>query len=133
MRAARSTGVVFLGLVVALLLAGHIARPDGPTHAGDPRPETVFAVNKNGQTYGPTGNLPEGAPLPDLVEAFGDGGIRGYVLSEDLRGPVLSPEEVLELPVVTTEEGATVFQEPAREIPLYAVDGTTVIGTFTLS
>lgn len=59
-----------------------------------------------------------------LILAMGEGGTIGYVRSADLEGPeVRTPEEAL----------AYQRQGPSRrEIPLYAEDGVTVIGTFEI-
>ena len=59
-----------------------------------------------------------------LILAMGNGGTIGYVKSADLEGPeVRTPEEAL----------AYQRQRPdRREIPLYAEDGVTVIGTFEI-
>jgi len=61
---------------------------------------------------------------PDLILATGVGGTIGYVQSEDLHGvQPKTPEEALEL----------MRKAPSvRKIPLYAVDGKTVIGTFEI-
>jgi hypothetical protein len=61
---------------------------------------------------------------PDLVEAIGTNGVTGYVRSSDLQ------------PAAPTSPADAVKRQAAagaRSIPLYAVDGTTVIGSFELS
>lgn len=81
-----------------------------------------YPTNGNGQTYAPNmgdlilGELGE----PDLMLAEGENGTIGYVKKEDLNGPLpKTPEEAVKL------NGAK-----PREIPLYDVDGETVIGKF---
>ncbi len=83
-----------------------------------------YPVNENGQTYG---SAPYGSGLsqdvePDLLAAYGVNGLLGYVKSVDLRGPVFnSPQE------------AIAYQEThkgGRVIPLYEVDGVTIIDEF---
>jgi hypothetical protein len=60
--------------------------------------------------------------IPELIRAVGDDGVEGYVRFEDLEGPQpSSPEQAVRM------SGSD------RVIPLYAEDGTTVIGTYTLS
>ena len=78
-----------------------------------------YPTNENGQTYGP--NM--GDPIfldPDLMSAVGIEGTIGYVKEEDLNGP--QPK--------TPEEAVKLNEAKPREIPLYDVDGETVIGKF---
>ncbi len=78
-----------------------------------------YPTNENGQTYGPDmGDLV--IVEPDLLSAIGIDGTIGYVNKEDLNGPrPKTPEEAVKL------NGAK-----PREIPLYDVDGETIIGKF---
>ncbi len=82
-----------------------------------------YPTNKLGMSYGSA--LDAGLGLePDLIEAYGTNGAFGYVKRTDLEGPMPnSPAEA-------------VAQQAARpdkaEIPLYAQDGTTVVGTFVI-
>lgn len=77
----------------------------------DPLPGEIN-VNAAGQTYG------SGWLNPDLIDAVGIDGVRGYVLESELDavGRKSSPEDIV-TNVPTT-------------IPLYAEDGITVIGAF---
>jgi len=85
----------------------------------------IFPRNSNGQTYG---SALDGISLqtePDLIEAYGAGGTFGYVRSLDLHGKMpRTPEEAL----AQERSGAG----KVRKIPLYAVDGKTVIGVFNV-
>jgi hypothetical protein len=59
--------------------------------------------------------------IPELIQAGGDDGVLGYVRYEDLEGPQPSnPSEALEM------------SGDKRTIALYAEDGTTVIGQYTI-
>lgn len=85
-------------------------------------PESLLQENENDQTYGSayvaqvTGNMPE------LVSAVATDGTLGYVYSQDLQFATPSnPEEALAL-------NAQAATNPT--IPVYAVDGTTIVGTF---
>ena len=81
-----------------------------------------YPKNENRQTYGPDmGDLNLGElGEPDLMLAEGENGTVGYVKKEDLNGPEpKNPEEAVKLNEVLR-----------REIPLYDVDGETVIGKF---
>ncbi|WP_394192047.1 metal ABC transporter substrate-binding protein [Paenisporosarcina quisquiliarum] len=79
-----------------------------------------YPTNENGQTYGP--NIRDLMLVePDLISAIGIDGTIGYVKKDDLDGPMpKTPEEAVRL----TKEAKP------REIPLYDVDGETIIGKF---
>ncbi|MER2009476.1 MAG: metal ABC transporter substrate-binding protein [Psychrobacillus sp.] len=81
-----------------------------------------YPTNENGQTYGPDmgGVNPGELGAPDLILAKGENGIMGYAKKVDLDGPMpKTPEEALKLNNL-----------PPRAVPLYAVDGETIIGDF---
>ncbi|GED61533.1 peptidase [Brevibacillus formosus] len=84
--------------------------------------EEEYDVNSKGETYGSL--LLENiiGEEPDLISAVGTDGVEGYVRADDLT-PVTSIKEALEQ---TIENGEV------RTIPLYDVDGETVIGEFKL-
>ncbi|MEN6389826.1 MAG: hypothetical protein ABFD04_05370 [Syntrophomonas sp.] len=89
-------------------------------------PTYVFPKNEAGQTYGSEidANCPENAP--DLIAAVGVDGTLGYVKSTDLNGPLpKTPEEAI---AITKKNLADI----ERKIPLYAVDGKTVVGSFNI-
>jgi hypothetical protein len=83
-----------------------------------------FPKNENGQTYGSASDATSPYTEPDLIEAYGVDGNIGYVMKKDLDGEMpRTPEEAL----------ANQRNAPAiRTIPLYDVDGKTVIGEFRL-
>lgn len=86
-------------------------------------------VNSSGETYGPTlsfddPNDPDGEP--DLVSAIGIDGTQGYVRSADLnQGVAKSPEEAVKLMKSRSLQD--------RFIPLYDLEGETIIGQFIIS
>lgn len=83
----------------------------------------VFPKNTNGQTYGSSANCNSLETEPDLVQAIGLDGTEGYVFSKDLNGEMpKTPEEALAKQKKLSPDG--------RLIPLYAVDGKTIIGEF---
>ncbi|MEK4628137.1 metal ABC transporter substrate-binding protein [Solibacillus sp. FSL R7-0682] len=91
-----------------------------------PSKESILKVgypkNENGQTYGPdiSGLNPGELGVPDLILAQGENGIIGYAKKVELEGPKpKTPEEALKLNNL-----------PPRAVPLYAVDGETIIGEF---
>jgi hypothetical protein len=84
---------------------------------------TEYAVNDNGETYGSALSADTIGMEPDLIAAVGTNGVNGYVRAEELAPEVSTIEEALAL---MGENGSI------RTIPLYAVDGTTVIGQFDI-
>lgn len=84
-----------------------------------------FPKNENGQTYGSSADAISPYTEPDLIIAHGVDGTIGYVMKKDLDGEMpRTPEEAL----------ANQRNAPAsRTIPLYDVDGKTVIGEFKIS
>ena len=83
--------------------------------------------NDRGESYGSAENVTDDAALPDLVEAIGTSGERGYLRNADLTTPEPSTlSDVLALP---TDAGG-LLSEPSRLVTLYDVDGVTAIGEF---
>ncbi|TJY40812.1 hypothetical protein E5161_16875 [Cohnella pontilimi] len=82
-----------------------------------------FPKNANGQTYGSASDASTPETEPDLIRAYGVDGTVGYVLKKDLDGEMpKTPEEALAMQKNRHPGG--------RDIPLYDVDGQTVIGVF---
>ena len=75
-----------------------------------------FGINLNGQTYGSGW----GEETPELIKAIGAGGVHGYVYNAELMalGDKDSPDDIA--------------ADIPDSIPLYDVDGTTVIGEFLI-
>jgi hypothetical protein len=84
-----------------------------------------FPVNAAGETYGSAAGLPL-AELPDLIEAYGTNGQVGYILKTDFERATGSN---IGNPQQAVAWGQT---SGVQTIPLYAVDGKTVIGSFTV-
>ncbi|MGF9753851.1 hypothetical protein AAII07_01515 [Microvirga sp. 0TCS3.31] len=82
-----------------------------------------YPVNENGMSYGSGAALDEDDPGPDLVAASGINGRCGFVRAADRRQDLpRSPEEAAAYMADLDGDG--------RDIPLYAQDGVTVIGSF---
>ena len=82
-----------------------------------------YPKNKNGQTYGSSADASSPETEPELISAAGVDGTAGYVLKKDLDGErPKSPEEAIAIQNSRSPDG--------RDIPLYDVDGETVIGVF---
>lgn len=82
-----------------------------------------YPKNENGQTYGSAADAISPETEPDLIRAKGVDGTSGYVQKKDLDGELpKNPEEALAIQKSRPPGG--------RDIPLYDVDGETVIGVF---
>lgn len=89
-------------------------------------PVVEIKTNKNGLTYGSSLFTSE-EDSPDLIEAYGIDGTFGYVLATDLNEELpKSPEEALARQNLRRNAGTE------RLIPLYDVEGDTVIGQFRI-
>lgn len=110
----------------------HDAAVEQSDRGNDPAAGQPPATNADGLSYGSALDAPSFEEIPDLVLAHGDGGTLGYVLKADLYDAPTSLEDVLRLPTEVDSNGTVALVEPVREIPLYEVDGVTVIGTYTI-
>lgn len=81
-----------------------------------------YGVNENNMTYGSYANVTSDADAPDLIFAVATNGLEGYIKNTDFnQGTDISLEQV---------QAGLQFEEKA--IPVYEVDGTTVIGEFII-
>lgn len=89
----------------------------------------TYPTNQAGQTYGSAASAATAAQLPDLISVVGANGVGGYVEKSELEaasgGDVASPAQA----VAWDNGGATV----PHTIPVFAVNGTTQLGTFTVA
>lgn len=99
---------------------GGAGRPD-PTMSREDYPR-----NAAGQTFGSGAQARTPAYAPDLILSLGARNERGYVRRTDLEGEQpRTPAQAIALTERRRREGPT-------NIPLYAEDGETVIGSFLL-
>ena len=118
---------LFVLAVISLLLLAGCSQQETLQGTGDlviPTFEYIiengYPVNDKGETYGPNmGNMMI-IDEPDLILAQGENGKIGYAKKLDLEGP--KPK--------TPEEAVKLNNPPPREVPLYDVDGETIIGKF---
>ena len=81
---------------------------------------TQYPVN---ETYG-QGPFPAGKDQePDLIKAIGENGVVGYIKQSDVTPSFSSPEEA----IANQKE---IERIGYQSIPLYELDGTTVIGEY---
>jgi len=110
------------GIIMGTLTLGPAIATNFSTQSYTPAP--VFPRNENDQTYGSNAFVNSPDQEPDLVSAVGVDGTKGYVRSEDLNGEMpKTPEEAIAHNKKLKAE---------RKIPLYDVDGKTVIGEFKI-
>jgi hypothetical protein len=88
----------------------------------------TYPVNSQGETYGSAANAPSPSQLPDLIRVRADNGQIGYITRAAFLGPQLTPQEVVTLP--TDSRGN--FVAPSVVVPVFAQNGTTQVGTFTI-
>lgn len=86
----------------------------------------VFPRNFRGSTYGSELNASNPASAPDLIAAYATNGRLGYVRKNDLR------PQAPKTPALALREQATATDAKTRVIPVYAVDGSTVIGSYNI-
>lgn len=96
-----------------------------------PAPIPSYETNALGLTYGSAAHAVSSESEPDLILVETADGATGYVYKADLddaQGPGddATPDEVLEW--MNSPEA-----RQDREVPVYEVDGTTVIGTFVIT
>ena len=130
-------GAVVAGAVGLHASASSPTRPTGssaPTVSLAPTATTssvaaghAFPVNAEGQTYGSGAGLSPNE-LPDLILVRADNGRFGYILRSDFLGPQLTREQVESLP--TDAQGN--YVSTGRVVPVFAKDGATQIGIFTV-
>lgn len=97
----------------------------GSIHISGAESLNFYPKNENGQTYGSEADATSPETGPELIRAYGENGIEGYLMKQDLYGEQpKTPEEALAIQNSRSPGG--------RDIPLYDVDGETVIGVFHL-
>ena len=141
-RVALAAATVVVGFLGGVQLHHVVASPDEPqptvraidpsAHRDDdvvfedcPRAAVAppYPVNEHGMSYGSGANIDEDDPGPDLVAAYGTNGRCGFVRASDRdEEPPADPEEASAYMADLDPDG--------RDIPLYAQDGVTVIGSF---
>lgn len=84
-----------------------------------------YPKTANGQTYGSVVDQAKAGGLPELIMAVGIDGTEGYIKKSDLPAQPKNPEEALKQKADREAKGP-------YTIPLYDIDGKTVIGAFPM-
>jgi len=112
-----------LGVVMSTVISGASSGPAGLT------PGATFPQNATGLTYGSELGALNEAGVPNLILVIATNGKQGYVYKSALDAADGSNVSTLEGAAAWDATGATV----SHTIAVYAEDGTTVIGAFTIS
>jgi hypothetical protein len=116
------SGVLILGMVIGNFFFSN-SLADNIDENSKYKIEIAYPQNEKGQTYGSAADATSFENEPDLISAYGIDGTLGYVKKEDLHEPPpKTPEEAVRL----------TKQSRSKEIPLYDVDGETIIGKFLI-
>lgn len=125
-RAALLAATLLGGATIGLVGVG-MAHASGASNRSQ-QPGAVYPKNAHGLTYGSAANANSPGNEPDLIKVVASNGKEGYVYRTQLE-PQTTP----------TNPAQAVAQQQARAanavkaIPVYAADGTTVIGSFVMS
>lgn len=99
-----------------------------------------YPINEYGLTYGSGDQAISVETEPDLIAAIGVDGNEGYVYSKDLNGEMAkTPEEAAAQTRALQEAAQNAVGKDGtstitvREIPLYEVEGKTIIGSFAIT
>lgn len=115
-------GVVFIACVVGCVL-GYQSTFSNSTNNQSSANYPNYPENKNGQTYGSSADASSPETEPELISDIGVDGTEGYVLKKDLDvEQPKSPEDAIAIQNSRSPGGP--------DIPLYDVEGATVIGVF---
>jgi hypothetical protein len=99
----------------------------GPSAAAQVSRPT-YPTNARGETYGSASGARSDSQLPELISVRADNGQYGYITRSAFEGPGLSLQQVRALP--RDAEGN--FVAPSRVVAVYAQNGVTQVGVFTI-
>lgn len=88
----------------------------------------AYPTNARGKTYGSASVARNDSQLPALISVRADNGKFGYIKRSAFEGPSLSLQQVRALP----RDAAGNFVAPSRVVPVYAQNGVTQVGVFTI-
>jgi hypothetical protein len=93
-----------------------------------------YPTNASGETYGSSAEAQTAGEEPDLVLAIGKTRsgeiVHGYVRKSELNAAATGAD--VKTPAEATEYSHAAERRAATTIPLYAQDGSTVIGSYTM-
>lgn len=136
-----SVSLVIAGGAASGVAYAHAAKPAAPAVApsagvGDAPvnvEKPIYPTNDAGETYGSAADAPTPEDEPDLIKVMATNGKIGYARSIDLDRAsgvlVANPEEALAW-TEDAQERAASGEEVS--VPVYEVDGKTVIGKFVI-
>jgi hypothetical protein len=92
---------------------------------------TEWPVNAAGQTYGNSA-LADPSNSPDLMTATATNGTRGYLLKTDMDSATANDLFTSGASPATIQKWIDTVGSHDRTIPVYATDGTTVLGEYLI-
>jgi hypothetical protein len=130
-------GILGLGAGAAVASGPSVLSPAGLHPASGiqsvPIPAPTYPANANGQTYGSAEKAISSATEPDLIQAVASNGTVGYVSKAQLDqadGATAAASFKSPADAVAWEQSSA---DVDHTINVYAKDGTTVVGTFTVA
>lgn len=94
------------------------------------QPAAVYPKDAKGLTYGSAVQANSPANEPDLIQVYATNGKTGYVYRTQLE-PQSDPTSPAQ--AVAEQNARAAHAAVIKTIPVYASDGTTVIGSFSMS
>ncbi|WP_298867416.1 hypothetical protein [Microbacterium sp.] len=122
-------GMTAAGFIVSSALSPQARSSDEPSTSAVAQ---RYSTNANGQTYGSAGQATSPGEEPELISVIAQNGVEGFVRKSELE----AADGTTAMESFTSPEDAVRWQENEgasdRTIPVYAVDGTTVVGDFLI-
>lgn len=116
---------ITLGVIVSGYTTGALAK------SFEQAPAHVYQKNASGQTYGSGMDAASVGSMPDLISARGEDGTLGYIRLTDLKkDQPKNPKEAVAYQLKRDSDRKA--GKLSEQIPLYDVDGKTVIGVFNI-
>jgi hypothetical protein len=122
-----AVGALTLGASIGVIVSSEVG--GASTGIAGLTPGATFPENSDGLTYGSSLGALDEAGVPDLILVVATNGKQGYVYRSALNAADGSDVSTLQEASDWDEVGAT----ESHTVPVFAEDGTTVIGTFTVS
>jgi hypothetical protein len=109
-----------LGAVGVSAFAANSNRQAPQANDGHAKPN--FPLNAAGNRYGSLKDAPTPEDSPDLIAAIGTKGVEGFVKRDDFFEPLPS----------SVAEALSRNRRPSHTVPLYSVDGKTIVDQFLI-
>ena len=122
-------GAILAGSASLALVLGNASSTQQPAVTNTAVSWPIYPVNQLGETYGSAAGVPP-SQQPDLIKAVATNGMVGYIsktaLAADSGANVSNPQQAVQWDKTMAARGK-------QALPVYAQNGTTVIGSFVIS